>query len=163
MDTTDRWRSCCVDTDRPEHGAISVVSMGAVSARHRAILVPLFTVATLACEAGVESVTCADLAGTWEAELASLSGHRLSGSVVLGPGASVHLTSTSRDGARAPMTYEIDSLTIIADSIAFSFAPLGIQVKGSCVRSDSIAATFVFPQPPFEPITGEGYLRRTVR
>jgi len=110
------------------------------------------------------SSACREFAAQVPWRLQALSeeaGLKLSGTVH-GPPSGLRFVGTafSREGTGEPLDYPIDSLRIAGDSISFRFAPLGIEIRGRCSTSSTVAITFSEPQPPFKPITGRGTLTR---
>jgi hypothetical protein len=126
-------------------------------------ILALVCLASTSCRRGGDGLACDGLAGVWEISLRAPSGYRVTGTVVFEPRPSVDLTYVSADGGREPVSFaaDRDSLVVRGDSIALQLGAIGDRVTGRCVSADSIAAIFVFPQPPYGPIRGDGYLRRT--
>jgi hypothetical protein len=99
--------------------------------------------------------------GRWHLAMTSRTGNQLDAEIsASGDLRRLVGTATSPEGTREPLDYTVDSLSITADSVRFRFAPLGILVEGRCVTTDRIEGRFVEPQPPFQPITGSGEIRR---
>jgi hypothetical protein len=86
--------------------------------------------------------------------------YSLEGSITTGKNGRVSLMGISKESAKEPINYTLDSIKTKGDSLHFQFAPLGIKIEGRCMSSDSIDATFAFPQPPFPPIVGQGRITR---
>ncbi|HWP37507.1 MAG TPA: hypothetical protein VNL18_08155 [Gemmatimonadales bacterium] len=105
------------------------------------------------------------LYGAWNMDAtAEPSGYRYTGTVHFAEtGSRTELIGTSGEGTREPDNYPIDSLTVTADSVRFSFAPLGVRIEGRCTGRDTIAVRFILPQPPFPDIVGAGFLTRSGR
>lgn len=87
-------------------------------------------------------------------------GYRISGSILFDPAGRVELTATSNDGAREPINSPVDSLMVTADSVRFTFAPIGFSLQGRCVTTDSIVGRFSEPQPPHDNIEGDWQMTR---
>ncbi|HTO72897.1 MAG TPA: hypothetical protein VMJ30_03715 [Gemmatimonadales bacterium] len=117
------------------------------------------------CQAGDQQLSgCAQFTrnGVWDVAMKSgRTGYSLAGTIRTSPDTvQVRLIGTSEEGTREPLNFDADSVQVRGDSLFFKFAPIGVRVAGRCVKPDSVAARFSFPQPPYRPIVGRGVIRR---
>jgi hypothetical protein len=61
------------------------------------------------------------------------------------PSGTVDFEDTTSEGAVDGGRYPVHNFRVGGDSIAFTFAPAGVQVFGRCVGPDSVAGHFVYP------------------
>jgi hypothetical protein len=99
--------------------------------------------------------------GSWVVEMqADDSDYNVSGSIIFDPDGRTELTATTGDGAREPLRYPLETVTVESDSVHITFAPIGYSLRGRCVAPDSIAGRFSVPQPPFEDVEGTWKMTR---
>jgi hypothetical protein len=109
---------------------------------------------------------CPDFPGGsgWTLALSSPDGNRIDGVLSNVAGRTrIRGVLTTREGAREPLDYAVDSVQMQSDSVHFMFSPSQIRLAGNCVSMDSVRAKFEMPQPPFGPITGSGTITRVKR
>jgi hypothetical protein len=129
--------------------------------RHAVTGIALILVLFPACR-GRPASTCDQFSDTapWHLDAAGRSsGLRVTGTVQAGTaGLRLTGTATTGEGTSEVLDYPLDSLRTTRDSLFFRFAPLGIEVKGRCVASDTVTVALAWPQPPFGPVAAEGTL-----
>jgi len=118
----------------------------------------------LNCTSVTPRVVCPDLAAseTWVLEMVADNGRfRVAGHLYFtSRGGATDLVATTADGAHEPIKFPVENLDREADSLQFSFAPIGYQLRGQCLSQTAMEGKFRVPQPPFEEITGRWTLTR---
>lgn len=120
---------------------------------------PWVTASLFACSAAkTGSVGCPRLdgSGEWALQMVATSAdYHVDGHLrFAAERAYTELTATTADGARERIEYPVQTLATGADSISFTFAPIGYRLDGRCVSQHRLQGVFRVPQPPFNDMVG---------